>query len=51
MPQMAPMNWLALFLMFSMYLLLFSSMNYYFFKKTPNNKINLLKKINYNWSW
>nr|APX40957.1 ATP synthase F0 subunit 8 [Cryptocephalus ramburii] len=51
MPQMAPLNWLTLFMMFFLYLLVFSSMNYYFFLKTPikNNIKN--KLINQNWSW
>nr|APX40021.1 ATP synthase F0 subunit 8 [Cryptocephalus rugicollis] len=51
MPQMAPLNWLTLFFMFSIYLLLFSSMNYYFFMKTPFKKNFKINKFHQNWSW
>nr|YP_006576033.1 ATP synthase F0 subunit 8 [Necrophila americana]ACZ58560.1 ATP synthase F0 subunit 8 [Necrophila americana] len=51
MPQMAPMNWLILFLMFIMVFLLFNSMNYFSFmypiKKTSSNKST--SKINWKW--
>nr|APX40710.1 ATP synthase F0 subunit 8 [Cryptocephalus bipunctatus] len=51
MPQMAPLNWLTLFFLFSIYIMIFSSMNYYFFMKAPI-KISLGKmKKNYNWLW
>nr|APX40450.1 ATP synthase F0 subunit 8 [Cryptocephalus cantabricus] len=51
MPQMAPLNWLALFIMFSICIMIFSSMNYYFFLKTPTKKSLKMKKYHQNWSW
>nr|AQM40009.1 ATP synthase F0 subunit 8 [Tettigonia chinensis] len=53
MPQMMPMNWLILFILFSFTLTLFSIMNYYIFNyntmpttlmETPNPK-------SLNWKW
>nr|YP_010713095.1 ATP synthase F0 subunit 8 [Meromyza saltatrix]WDA93961.1 ATP synthase F0 subunit 8 [Meromyza saltatrix] len=53
MPQMAPINWLFLFLMFSMIFLLFNMMNYYsIIPSSP--KLNLLKMMktnSLNWKW
>nr|APX39995.1 ATP synthase F0 subunit 8 [Cryptocephalus obliteratifer] len=51
MPQMAPMNWLTLFIMFSMYVLVFSSMNYFFFMKTPLKTSTKIKININNWLW
>nr|AND96344.1 ATP synthase F0 subunit 8 [Heteronitis castelnaui] len=51
MPQMAPMNWLMLFIYFSMIFMIFNIKNYYSF----NYKIKItkfLKKSNFiNWKW
>nr|AML26809.1 ATP synthase F0 subunit 8 [Erotylidae sp. BMNH 1274780] len=51
MPQMAPMNWLILFFLFSLIFMYINSLNYFSFmypykslKKTMNQKIN-------NWKW
>nr|ALO71129.1 ATP synthase F0 subunit 8 [Staphylinidae sp. 1 EF-2015] len=51
MPQMAPLNWLVLFIMFIITFLLFNSLNYFSFKYSP--KSNLSKKIisEINWKW
>nr|WLG71237.1 ATP synthase F0 subunit 8 [Rhithrodytes pantaleonii] len=52
MPQMAPMNWLILYILFSMIFLIFNFMNYYSFlisKKT--NKKNFYMKKMLNWKW
>nr|AML25713.1 ATP synthase F0 subunit 8 [Staphylinidae sp. BMNH 1274192] len=51
MPQMAPLNWLILFLMFIMIYLMFNFINFYSFMYTP--KISLFsKKIkSINWKW
>nr|QZJ45823.1 ATP synthase F0 subunit 8 [Holotrichia parallela] len=51
MPQMAPLSWLSLFIMFSLIFLMFNSMNY--FTMTYSPKINLIKKtFNLtNWKW
>uniref|UniRef100_UPI0030FDFCF1 ATP synthase F0 subunit 8 n=1 Tax=Neopanorpa brisi TaxID=3135612 RepID=UPI0030FDFCF1 len=53
MPQMAPINWLSLFIMFSIILLLFNVMNYYSFNpKLPNSKeINNISFKSLNWKW
>nr|YP_009441672.1 ATP synthase F0 subunit 8 [Amara communis]AOY39191.1 ATP synthase F0 subunit 8 [Amara communis] len=53
MPQMAPMNWLFLYIMFNMIFLMFNFLNYYMFliKNTMNtfkNK-NITKKLNWKW--
>nr|ALO70704.1 ATP synthase F0 subunit 8 [Medon apicalis] len=51
MPQMAPLNWLILFLMIIMIYLMFNFINYYSFMYTP--KISHIKpKYSYiNWKW
>nr|QNP10035.1 ATP synthase F0 subunit 8 [Ochthebius delgadoi] len=53
MPQMAPMNWLVLFITFSMIFLMFNSMNYFSFKYNNLNKNKLFNKklIKLNWKW
>nr|AGI97891.1 ATP synthase F0 subunit 8 [Tetraneura sp. 1 WL-2013]AGI97892.1 ATP synthase F0 subunit 8 [Tetraneura sp. 1 WL-2013] len=49
MPQMAPMNWLILFMYFLMIMFMFMNMLYFYFNKTIKNKSNKLKPIkNYN---
>nr|AXS66516.1 ATP synthase F0 subunit 8 [Coleoptera sp. 28 KM-2017] len=51
MPQMAPMNWLMLFIYFLCIFLMVNTLNYFNFtylvKKTSLNK----KKISYSWKW
>nr|UWM92602.1 ATP synthase F0 subunit 8 [Creophilus maxillosus] len=51
MPQMAPMNWLILFIMFTMIFIMFNCINYFSFNYQPKsselNKIS--KKINWKW--
>ncbi|YP_009270988.1 ATP synthase F0 subunit 8 (mitochondrion) [Agrilus planipennis] len=52
MPQMSPLSWLALFLVFSVTFVIFSIMNYYSmnYSASTNSKMKTqLKKIN--WSW
>nr|QTZ19010.1 ATP synthase F0 subunit 8 [Mycomya sp. WQY006] len=54
MPQMAPINWLSLFIMFTIVYLLFCILNYYnYFLTYPlkTNKINTSKKKFLNWKW
>nr|APX39430.1 ATP synthase F0 subunit 8 [Cryptocephalus celtibericus] len=51
MPQMAPLNWLTLFIFFTLYIMIFSSMNYFFFLKTPIKSSTKVKKIFQNWLW
>nr|ADO60485.1 ATP synthase F0 subunit 8 [Elmidae sp. BMNH 840216] len=51
MPQMAPMNWVSLLIMFITIFLMFNSMNYFMFKyqnKTYSTKTN---KFFFNWKW
>nr|YP_010132045.1 ATP synthase F0 subunit 8 [Hamaxiella brunnescens]QQD89779.1 ATP synthase F0 subunit 8 [Hamaxiella brunnescens] len=53
MPQMAPINWLSLFIMFSIIFMIFNMMNFYMFNLTMP-KSNLIKKIkmnSLNWKW
>nr|YP_010926079.1 ATP synthase F0 subunit 8 [Agrilus zanthoxylumi]WKF51808.1 ATP synthase F0 subunit 8 [Agrilus zanthoxylumi] len=51
MPQMAPMSWLILFLIFSLMLLIFNMLNYYNFNYSPMKTSfkNFKKKINWKW--
>nr|YP_009995314.1 ATP synthase F0 subunit 8 [Ochthebius atriceps]QNP09717.1 ATP synthase F0 subunit 8 [Ochthebius atriceps] len=51
MPQMAPMNWIMLFLMFTMIFLIFNSLNYFSFKYLPLNKSFTNKMNKLNWKW
>nr|YP_009995327.1 ATP synthase F0 subunit 8 [Ochthebius capicola]QNP09730.1 ATP synthase F0 subunit 8 [Ochthebius capicola] len=51
MPQMAPMNWLFLFLMFTMIFLMFNSMNYFSFKYDNLKKFIIKKNLKLNWKW
>nr|ANJ70234.1 ATP synthase F0 subunit 8 [Calathus melanocephalus] len=53
MPQMAPMNWLFLYIMFTLIFLMFNFLNYYMFMiKNPSNikENNYISKI-LNWKW
>nr|YP_010166728.1 ATP synthase F0 subunit 8 [Oreodytes scitulus]QRV62832.1 ATP synthase F0 subunit 8 [Oreodytes scitulus] len=52
MPQMAPMNWLLLYIFFSVIFIMFNFMNYYSF--LIYKKINFFKKSskkNLYWKW
>nr|QNJ59915.1 ATP synthase F0 subunit 8 [Stenacris vitreipennis] len=52
MPQMSPIMWFSLFLLFSITMILFNQMNFFSFKI---NKIEWTKKSiktnNMNWKW
>nr|ARH53886.1 ATP synthase F0 subunit 8 [Hygrotus nigrolineatus] len=54
MPQMMPLNWIFLYIFFSMMFILFNFMNYYCYliknKINQHNSIKLIK-IKYNWKW
>nr|WEG23127.1 ATP synthase F0 subunit 8 [Siphona sp. 1 HNL-2023a] len=54
MPQMAPINWLSLFISFSLIFIMFNIMNYFFMNST-SPKSNLIYKLNMmnslNWKW
>nr|QLY90230.1 ATP synthase F0 subunit 8 [Dicranomyia modesta] len=54
MPQMAPLSWLTLFIIFSITLIIFNTLNY--FSYTPNKSSNSSKSKNVsshllNWKW
>nr|YP_010947528.1 ATP synthase F0 subunit 8 [Hesperus amabilis]WGO76431.1 ATP synthase F0 subunit 8 [Hesperus amabilis] len=51
MPQMAPMNWLILFFMFTMIFLLFNCLNYFIFKYPVKSKSLNKKSSKINWKW
>nr|AYQ18996.1 ATP synthase F0 subunit 8 [Ptilodactylidae sp. 3 ACP-2013] len=53
MPQMAPMSWVILFILFSLTFILFNLVNYYLFNYKSINSTNTKKypKSNFNWKW
>nr|YP_004021881.1 ATP synthase F0 subunit 8 [Exorista sorbillans]ADO85312.1 ATP synthase F0 subunit 8 [Exorista sorbillans] len=53
MPQMAPINWLSLFIIFSITFMIFNMMNYYSYSPfMPKSNLMNKKKINsLNWKW
>nr|YP_009050079.1 ATP synthase F0 subunit 8 [Tenebrio molitor]AGX28412.1 ATP synthase F0 subunit 8 [Tenebrio molitor]AKR06300.1 ATP synthase F0 subunit 8 [Tenebrio molitor]QDG00990.1 ATP synthase F0 subunit 8 [Tenebrio molitor]QDG01003.1 ATP synthase F0 subunit 8 [Tenebrio molitor]QDG01016.1 ATP synthase F0 subunit 8 [Tenebrio molitor] len=51
MPQMAPLNWLTLMIMFISILILFNIMNYYSTSYSANLKKSKKEKKMINWKW
>nr|YP_009261956.1 ATP synthase F0 subunit 8 [Tipula cockerelliana]AMN09072.1 ATP synthase F0 subunit 8 [Tipula cockerelliana] len=53
MPQMAPINWLLLFIIFSITLIIFNTLNYFSFLPSNPQKSQTEKKNNspLNWKW
>nr|ALO70763.1 ATP synthase F0 subunit 8 [Neophonus bruchi] len=51
MPQMAPMNWLMLFFMFTLIFLLLNSINYFSYKYNINLKNKNFYKNMILWKW
>nr|YP_010759119.1 ATP synthase F0 subunit 8 [Melanesthes exilidentata]WEX49709.1 ATP synthase F0 subunit 8 [Melanesthes exilidentata] len=52
MPQMAPLNWLSLMIMFIMILILFNILNYYSFSSIKKSlKQKQFKTPMTNWKW
>nr|WJJ67808.1 ATP synthase F0 subunit 8 [Scathophaga stercoraria] len=54
MPQMSPINWLSLFIVFTITFILFNTMNYYsFIPSMPQSKLinKTLKSNSLNWKW
>nr|AJG02518.1 ATP synthase F0 subunit 8 [Euplectus karstenii] len=51
MPQMAPMNWIFLYFLFTIIFIMMNFINYYYTMYTPTNKISFMKKYNFNWKW
>nr|AML25643.1 ATP synthase F0 subunit 8 [Staphylinidae sp. BMNH 1274706] len=51
MPQMAPLNWLSLFIMFILIFLIFNFLNYYSFLYQPKLFNQTLKSLKIDWKW
>nr|YP_003875554.1 ATP synthase F0 subunit 8 [Xyleus modestus]ADD97012.1 ATP synthase F0 subunit 8 [Xyleus modestus] len=53
MPQMSPLMWFSLFIMFSIVLILFNQMNFFSFKMEPIKSIksDMIKSKNLTWKW
>nr|AYW52314.1 ATP synthase F0 subunit 8 [Anthribidae sp. 9 ACP-2013] len=51
MPQMAPLNWLTLFLFFTLIFLMFNIINYFIFSSSPFMKPKMMNKKKINWKW
>nr|QAT19786.1 ATP synthase F0 subunit 8 [Curculio sp. SZ-2019]QGA70764.1 ATP synthase F0 subunit 8 [Eucryptorrhynchus scrobiculatus]QGA70765.1 ATP synthase F0 subunit 8 [Eucryptorrhynchus scrobiculatus] len=52
MPQMAPMSWLSMYILFIFMFLLMIILNYFTFLYYPNNKkLNKSFKKKMNWKW
>nr|WKU84199.1 ATP synthase F0 subunit 8 [Talahua fervida] len=53
MPQMAPISWLILFMLFSTIFILFNTMNYFIYSplliKSKNIKKNSMNSMNWKW--
>nr|YP_010563155.1 ATP synthase F0 subunit 8 [Demonax pseudonotabilis]UYX61161.1 ATP synthase F0 subunit 8 [Demonax pseudonotabilis] len=48
---MAPLNWLILFLFFSIIFILFNTINFYSFLYKSKSEKNNKKSLNFNWKW
>nr|AML26406.1 ATP synthase F0 subunit 8 [Staphylinidae sp. BMNH 1274637] len=51
MPQMAPMNWLSLFIFFIVIFFMFNSLNYFCFLYQPKTFSLKKKHTQINWKW
>nr|YP_010146011.1 ATP synthase F0 subunit 8 [Tipula nova]QQO80814.1 ATP synthase F0 subunit 8 [Tipula nova] len=53
MPQMAPISWLLLFIIFSITLIIFNTLNYFSFLPSAPKILTTEKKSNLsmNWKW
>nr|ALO70378.1 ATP synthase F0 subunit 8 [Batrisodes sp. 1 EF-2015] len=51
MPQMAPINWIFLYLMFILIFMMFNLSNYYYWYFFKNNMKPLFPKKNKYWKW
>nr|YP_009740800.1 ATP synthase F0 subunit 8 [Sinopodisma lushiensis]QID03788.1 ATP synthase F0 subunit 8 [Sinopodisma lushiensis] len=53
MPQMSPLMWFSLFIMFSIVLILFNQMNFFSFKPMimKSEQKSKIKNMNLNWKW
>nr|YP_009330837.1 ATP synthase F0 subunit 8 [Sinopodisma tsinlingensis]APD83436.1 ATP synthase F0 subunit 8 [Sinopodisma tsinlingensis] len=53
MPQMSPLMWFSLFILFSIVLILFNQMNFFSFKSNimKSEQMSKMKSKNLNWKW
>nr|ADO60467.1 ATP synthase F0 subunit 8 [Anthrenus sp. BMNH 840208] len=51
MPQMAPMNWLSLFLSFSFLFMMTNSLNFFSSIKLPLKTMSKKGNLKLNWKW
>nr|YP_009266275.1 ATP synthase F0 subunit 8 [Yunnanacris yunnaneus]ANJ44371.1 ATP synthase F0 subunit 8 [Yunnanacris yunnaneus] len=53
MPQMSPLMWFSLFILFSIVLILFNQMNFFSFKQTimKSEEKSKIKSKTLNWKW
>nr|AYQ19029.1 ATP synthase F0 subunit 8 [Amarygmini sp. ACP-2013] len=51
MPQMSPLSWLTLMIMFSLILIMFNIMNFYSFNYNIQQTKTSLKTPKTNWKW
>nr|AXS65723.1 ATP synthase F0 subunit 8 [Cucujoidea sp. 23 KM-2017] len=51
MPQMAPLNWLSLFIFFTVIFLIVNSLNYFMFLYTIKNNNFKKNSPKLNWKW
>nr|AYN73251.1 ATP synthase F0 subunit 8 [Kosciuscola tristis] len=53
MPQMSPLMWFSLFILFSMVLILFNQMNFFSYKTMPikSEESMKIKSSNLIWKW
>nr|AYW52159.1 ATP synthase F0 subunit 8 [Lamiinae sp. 4 ACP-2013] len=51
MPQMAPLNWLTLFIFFISIFFIFNIMNFYMFNYSPKEQKSKKSLITFNWKW
>nr|ALO76286.1 ATP synthase F0 subunit 8 [Sinoxylon sp. SIN01] len=51
MPQMAPLNWLTLFLYFTLLFVFINPLNFFLGLKTINKSFTTIKSKSLNWKW
>nr|YP_009971815.1 ATP synthase F0 subunit 8 [Deporaus marginatus]QNH68702.1 ATP synthase subunit 8 [Deporaus marginatus] len=51
MPQMAPLNWLSLYIFFIIIFMIFNMLNYFSFNYPVKSSKHSKKMISYNWKW
>nr|WGL40373.1 ATPase subunit 8 [Kingdonella sp.] len=53
MPQMFPLMWFSLFILFSIVLIMFNQMNFFSFKPKilENTEKSMIESKNLNWKW